>query len=338
MEVTLALVVRILTTIFIAIVAYAWQIDPTALWGAYHLTFLPTTVAWGLLALALVASWLPDRVYEMLTGSLAKIESKTQVLVILTALSAATAVLFVVFRSQNMILGDAFKLLTQHDIMPGFSPTEHLTVLLMRTLSDILGDVTQGYTIVSAASGVVYIAIATSFALNATKSGLGRAAILLMFMSLGTIQNFFGYPENYSIALALSTAFLFFGWQTIRGKSPAWIAIAAFVLASAFHLHGAFLVPGMVYLLYHLGVTRNRASYRFASIGLGLIAVIGAVVFIASFGSDESLLTPLTWSADNPYSLVSIQHLKDIANIFILVAPVAIITLAVGLFAGKTGR
>jgi len=220
----------------------------------YHLTFIPTSVAWTLIALALIAAWLPDSAHRAYSTALERIRTRRRVLFSIVIALGVPVAAFILFRSRNLILGDSFKLVNQHGIMPGFSPTEQLTVTAVRVLDSITGNAAVAYGIASVASGLLYVSIVCTFALMITRSGLGRLAVIALFFSLGTIQNFFAYPENYSIALAFATAFLYFGWQALREKYPFWPSIAAFVLAAAFHLLAAFLTPGFIYLLYRYGM------------------------------------------------------------------------------------
>jgi hypothetical protein len=142
------------------------------------------------------------------------------------------------------------------------------------------------------------------------------------------MQFFFGYVENYALMTALVCLFLTLGWLSLKRRLPVWWALAALLAAGAFHLSALFLLPGLIYLLWARGRSdKHRNRYNIAAILISAAALIGGALFYAMFKGDE-VFCPIAATEFNPYSLLSVQHLTDTANLLLLIAPLPLMLIA----------
>lgn len=215
-------------------------------------------------------------------------------------------------------------------------------------------DATPVYRLLSPVAGAIYLAVALV---------LSRQAWLapgwLTFGSLATLglmQLFFGYVENYSFAAAAILLYLWLGLAALRGSVPLWLTALALAVTNATHPSTVVLAPSLLYIgwqLYRdreLGVTRAFHKRRYSlnavawQIGLPVVAVALATLLMMEVGGHgiEALLTsdrpgggdarwlvPLfeTSTRWEYYTMFSWPHLRDFLNEQMLVAPVVLPTL-----------
>jgi hypothetical protein len=76
--------------------------------------------------------------------------------------------------------------------------------------------------------------------------------------------------------------------------------------------------------------SRYRAGggriWEVLSIGTIVAALAGGVLFYTSFSGDE-VFNPLIATESNPYTIFSVQHIVDLVNVLLLVAPLQIVWL-----------
>jgi tetratricopeptide (TPR) repeat protein len=228
--------------------------------------------------------------------------------------------LFIVFRCKNYVLGDSFRLMPLLGEPMSFSPTEHLTLLLLRQLYDLIGDAEVTYLVVSVTSGVLFLIIVVLFAKHVARNRTDQIAAVAVFLGLAQIQLFFGYVENYSLVTALITIFIFLGLLSLENRRYFWWAVIVFTLAGAFHLLAGFLLPGLICLFWLRGREERQPRYILIASIVTIIAVAASIILTMQF-EEESIFNPIIASSGNPYSLFSTQHLTDVMNILLLVAP-----------------
>jgi len=210
-------------------------------------------------------------------------------------------------------------------------------------------DVMRLYNAVSVVAGVVFI-----FILCRVADDLGRTALEKWFFggmvaSLGMMQLFFGYVENYTLLLIGILVFLWLGVRFLQGRAPLWGASLALALTNAFHPSTLVLWPAALILLW-LGQTRRAApTWRSPRVwaelvipplvvgvgvlwlmecgGHGLGALLGADF---PGGGDRRWWVPL-WQTETRwerYTMFSLGHLMDVVNEQLLVAPFTLVLLA----------
>jgi hypothetical protein len=102
------------------------------------------------------------------------------------------------------------------------------------------------YRLLSPLAGVVYLAALLRLCRDARLAPAWLTFSLLA--SLGLIQLFFGYVENYSFAAAGILIYLWLGLEAARGKRPLWHAATALALTNAAHPSTIVLAPSLLVL------------------------------------------------------------------------------------------
>lgn len=180
-----------------------------------------------------------------------------------------------------------------------------------------------------------------------------RWVIFGLMTTVGAMQLFFGYPENYTLLSLLILLFLWLAWRWRQGRGSLWGPGVALALAVGFHPSALILLPGLAVLGWlawrHDGQPLPRVL---AASGIPLLAVMAGVLALmtaggfgleaflgsqAPGGGDHRWLVPLTEvrSEWEYYTLFSRGHLMDIANQQLLVMP---FTLPLLVFLGLAYR
>ncbi|RIK39795.1 MAG: hypothetical protein DCC55_17035, partial [Chloroflexi bacterium] len=201
------------------------------------------------------------------------------------------------------------------------------------------------YRLLSPLAGVFYLAVALALSRNRTLAPGWLTFGLLT--TLGLIQLFFGYVENYSFAAAGILAYLWLGLGVLHDRRPLWLASTALAITNATHPSTLVLAPSLLYLGWHefWRARQRNKSVRpvvysiVCSIIVPLVLVAGATVLLMERGghglsallttdqpggADARWFVPLwvTSTRWEHYTLFSWPHLRDLLNQQVLVAPV----------------
>ena len=200
-------------------------------------------------------------------------------------------------------------------------------------------DATGAYRLLSPLAGMIYLGAAVSVARR-----LHPAPTWLTFgllTSLGVMQLFFGYIENYSFAAAGILLYLGLGVATLQDEQPLWLTATALAVTNALHPSTVILLPSLLYIGWI--VQQRNKSRRFVVLSIGLpltlvaLATIGlmeagdhGIAMLLSTdrpgGGDARFFVPV-WAATTrweQYTMFSWLHLRDLLNQQLLVAPVVL--------------
>jgi hypothetical protein len=255
-------------------------------WGLWPATYLPAGWRWALALTAAALAIFGDRIP---TGWLAtlRVTVSPRHRVTLSprarALGIALAALipFYLFRLQHLRWGDAYILI--HAIP---HPQARLTYtwqapldLFLHAKAWALGhrlfgwpDPTPVYWLISALAGGAFVWILLGLAGWLGRDRIERAVIVGLVLSLGLMQLFFGYIENYSL---MTVGVLFYLWlaaRAVRGEVALIWPATALALTHAFHPSTIILAPSLLYLAW---ITFSRRSKP--SVVPGLEALAGPV-------------------------------------------------------------
>ncbi len=174
--------------------------------------------------------------------------------------------------------------------------------------------------------------------------------------SLGLMQLFFGYIENYSIMTVGVLLFIWLALRTLRGEMPLFWPALTLALTHAFHPSTIVLAPGLLFLawqLIHIAQDRARPLYLALSIAIPYLVVFAGILLLmtagghgleallgpdAPGGGDHRWFVPLfeTTTRWEHYTMFSRGHLLDIVNEQLLVAPVVWPGLALCVVFGRS--
>lgn len=186
---------------------------------------------------------------------------------------------------------------------------------------------------------------------------LGMAAFFAV-ATAGTFQLFAGYVENYTVPTVFALWAMYFGTRTYLQGGSVIPAALCFTFGAMTHLSILTLGPGLAWLVIHrhydaetlTGKLRQLFSLKTLSLlsvtivpAICLYLVMDHVGYLRAdeegFGGGDGLMF-VPWTAKegmSQYLFFDTKHLRAIANLQMLVAPVAFITaVAFGLGLVKT--
>jgi hypothetical protein len=199
-------------------------------------------------------------------------------------------------------------------------------------------DAVPVYQLLSPLAGLLYLGAALGLSRENT---LAPGWLTFGFLTtLGVMQLFFGYVENYSFAAAGILCYLWLGWRVLQGHSPLWLAATALAITNGLHPSTVVLTPSLLYLAWQ--TARQPGTAKFAKamiqIALPMLLVASGVILLMEAGghglmalfttdrpggADGRWLVPL-WQTSTRwehYTLFSWLHLRDWLNLQLLIAP-----------------
>ncbi len=215
-------------------------------------------------------------------------------------------------------------------------------------------DATPVYRLLSPVAGILYLAVALQ--LSRLKNLAPGWLTFGLLASLGVMQLFFGYVENYSFAAAGVLVYLWIGLGVLEGKRPLWLAASVLALLNATHPSTIVLAPSLLYLAWICWRGGGFSGWRtLVAVALPILLAAGATLLLMEAGGhglvalleadrpgggDGRWLVPLfvTTTRWEHYTLFSWPHLRDFLNEQILVAPVvlpALLLLWLGTFPAR---
>jgi hypothetical protein len=314
-------------------------------WGLWPATYLPLAWRWGLALLALAAIFFGPRL--RLPIALSRPWLTRPRVRALVALGAGLA--FYALRLRHLRWGDAYILanaIPHPDVRLTYVWQAPLDVFLHARLwqaaNRLFGwpDPVPVYWIVSAAAGAVFVWLLLGLAAWLGRTATERALIIGLIGTLGTMQLFFGYVENYSLMTVGMLAFLWLAVRAVRGEGSLIAPATVLALTHAFHPSTLVLAPALLFLAWQrrrlgleprLSRTLTALIVPYAVVGAGVLALMtagghGVEAFLgADFpgGGDRRWLVPLvqTTTPWEHYTMFSAGHLLDIINQQWLSAP-----------------
>lgn len=109
-------------------------------------------------------------------------------------------------------------------------------------------DALPAYWVLSTLAGTLAVVVLLALAGEMGRTSLQRWVLWGLMATLGSMQLFFGYPENYTIISLLMLTFLWLGWRFLQKRSPLWLPSLVLALAQGFHPATLFLQPAMAWL------------------------------------------------------------------------------------------
>jgi hypothetical protein len=341
-------------------------------WGILPMTYVPAVPRWLLAAVAVALVLFGDRLrFPTWPGRLTLSPPWLRL-----GLAALCAIPFYLLRIQHLRWGDA-KVLVQAIPHPDFRLTyvwQAPLDVFVHAKAWALGNRLFGwpdprpvYWIMSTAAGVAFVWVLLSLARWLGRNRAERLLIIGLVATLGTLELFFGYIENYTIMTLGMLVYIWLALRTVRGETSLVWAAAALAVSNAFHPSTIILTPSLLYVaIVAWRAGRGEAApeqedrhyprsawLAAASIAVPYILVLGGVVALMSAGGhgidallgadapgggDRRWFVPLfhTGSRFEHYTMFSLGHLQDIANEQLLVGGAILPGLIlVGMFAWR---
>jgi len=324
-------------------------------WGLWPATYLPAAWRWAFALLAAGLALFGDRIPIGWLRGIRFGSPRARL-----AIALLSAIPCYLFRIRHLRWGDAYILI--HAIP---HPQARLTYtwqapldLFLHAKAWALGnrlfgwpDPTPVYWIISAAAGVIFVWVLLGLAHWLGRNRTERALIFGLVASLGLMQLFFGYIENYTLMTVGVLVTIWLALRALRGEIALIWPATALALTHACHPSTIILAPSLLYLAWQIRHGSRpepqgpglRAQTSVGSLALQiaipyLLVFVGVLAFMtagghgldallgsdAPGGGDRNWLVPLlqTTTRWEHYTMFSLGHLLDIANEQLLVAPV----------------
>ncbi len=235
------------------------------LWGVFPITYLPNWLRWaagaGVAVLVLWAALASD-LGRLRTVRLA-FPRRWWVQAVLAGLSL---VLFYAGRVVHTRWGDAF-LLVKGIADPGVRLTynwqapldTYLHAQLFHLGARLWGwtDAMPAYWWLSSLAGAVAVWVMLRLAAGIGNTNLRAWAVFGLLATVGTVQLFFGYPENYTLISLLILIYFWLAWRFAQGRGSLWAPSLALALANGFHPSTLVLQPSL-WVLAWWGTMRTK--------------------------------------------------------------------------------
>ena len=359
----LVLALRLLALLTIALHLAAPSFKESWAWGVWPATYLPAVWRWTLGAAAAALALAGDRISARVlrfVGARSRVPRPSWPVVRLAA-SALAVVPFYLFRIVHTRWGDAYILVNAIA-----HPEVRLTYTWMAPLDVFLHaktwavghglwgwpDAAPAYAFWSCIAGGAFVWVLLGMAHWLGRDRTERWLTVGLVVTLGTMQLFFGYVENYVIVAVGILVYLWLGLRALRGEIPLLWAAGVLALTHAFNPSTLFIAPSLLYLAWRsplafpgqdathprsFGRGLAAATLPYLAVGLGVIAFMtagghGIAALLgadAPGGGDHRWFVPLlrTTTRWEHYVMFSLGHLIDIANEQMLAAPVVCASL-----------
>ena len=326
--------------------AAAAYLPEEKVWGVWPYTSLHPIVGWALGAIAIVIILRPPN-FERIGITVPR--------GVCAVAAAFSLPLFWIARIRHTHWGDAYLLLKA---IP--HPKVHLTYtwqapfdVFIHAKLWALGNRLWGwpdplpvYRIISIAVGIAFVYTACKLALAWEEKPGAQALLFLLLSTLGMVELFFGYIENYPVAAFGVTVYLFLALMVLKGKMKLYWPATVLAITHGFHPSTIVLDPSLIYLglIWAKGKgTRGLfdAAVQIAApmlvVGSGVLALMTAGHHGLSYlfgidrpgGGDAKMFVPLhrVTTKWEHYTMFSIGHLIDMVNEQLLTAPILLPTV-----------
>ncbi len=355
---------RLFALSLIALHLAAPRFSEATAWGLWPVTYLSPAArwVWGLTAAGLVL--FGGRIWQM-AGRLAAARLLRGRPLERRAFRLGFAVLcslpFFVFRIRHLLWGDAKLLVVALDEPYRLTYVWQAPLdVFIHAKAWALGQALFGwpdprpvYWILSALAGVAFVWILLELAWWLGHDRTERLLIAGLVLTLGLMQLFFGYVENYSLMTVGLLLYIWLALRVLRGEVGLIWPAMALAITHAVHPSTVFLAPTLVYLAWMTlrAATpdqRGRRTVRalrdiaapYAVVFIGVVALMTAgghgldALLGVDFpgGGDRQWFVPLfkVTTEWQHYTMFSLGHLIDIINQQVLTAPVVWPSLLLG--------
>jgi hypothetical protein len=201
-----------------------------------------------------------------------------------------------------------------------------------------ISDVCAPFGLFGAVSGSIFIAGAMALAADIHGSNGRRLFTVALLLSCAGSIFFFGYVESYALQYATVAWLLWACIRTVNRNGNSLLPAALWCIACALHYQNVLLLPALI-TTYALASTRwKRTQQQRLRIIVQAVAIAIPVLLsiyayfqihpIAQLISEDNPFIPFLNSGELRYTLLSWQHIADLANEHLLLAPISLALIA----------
>lgn len=310
-----------------------------AAWGFNHFAWLPTPLlaGWIILAAVIVVPGARRGLANWLAGPGHDFLFRTRRGPWVLALGGGA--LFVLFRERSYFMGDGYLVGELIDRGLPFRAFDSLDYLLHYQIHGWFKGLNRPvdsfliYRVGSVLAGIFALLLWPRLIARLSWEPWRKTALLGVLLFTGPLALFFGYVESYSFLYVFMTAFLLTGLLALDGRSRLWVPAVWFGLGLSFHLTAVFSAPALLVLA--LKSKAGPASRRWLALALppALLFLLAVLLHLAEgynatwFRREfiEAKNTRNLWvSFGGEHGLLSAYHWKDLLNLALMTAPVAL--------------
>jgi hypothetical protein len=362
---------RVLALVLIGLQLAAPLSSEAVAWGLWPSTYLPAGWRWALALVAAALALFGDRLLRLPGIGL---ETRLNHLKpgswqVRLAVAAAAVIPLYLFRIRHLRWGDAYiltKAIPHPDVRLTYVWQAPLDVWLHAKAwalgNRLFGwpDPIPAYWIVSVLAGAAFIWTLLGLANWLERDKIAQVILIGLIATLGTMELFFGYIENYTIMTLGVLIAIWLALRALKGEIAVIWPATALAITHAFHPATIILAPCLLYVAWaaahrdaqsttaevpglpgsqgrqQAAFLRNLAGIAipYVLVFLGTLALMSAgrhgldALLGADFpgGGDRRWFVPLfrTTTRWEHYTMFSLGHLLDIVNEQLLVAPVVL--------------
>jgi tetratricopeptide (TPR) repeat protein len=295
------------------------------LWGLDYIRIFPLWIRLSLIA-ALIFTAIPQISVALgkKLSDLTDVISIRSITVFYILFIVIMAALFIIFSSQNLLLGDGYNLLGNIKANMAISTLQPLDYMLHHFVYYILGGGEKAaywsYVLCSYFAGILFFIGFFRFIEN--KNDL--IPVVVIVLAFPMLQFFFGYVETYVISSTFAFFYLLSAYRDLLTQRISLVTIAWLILACLFHIYGIILLPSFMYIVWNKYHSRRILIISaIILIGMG----VPGIYYLTSSANIQVFqsLVPLIPTSENPYHLFSWNHFWDILNLVLLCYPILLI-------------
>ncbi len=327
-------------------------IDPgSRTWGFNHLIFLPDVYSYSFFFIAAIALIIPfirstEKAGEKLSEWFSDkfLESRFKYLHRLLFITIMTS-LFAIFAAPTHFLGDGYDVIqnissqSQAHVKWSEIGITRLLIYLSSILgSDHLAASRLAFQLVSVISGAISIYFLFLISQIVSEVKLKRFLVFINLFMSGMLLLFFGYAEYYPIVWIFLTGFFYFCIRFLKDGNGLILAWLFLLIGIGLHVQLLIFLPALVFLSFAKGRGyKIYHQYKMAICGFASITILTALILLVyqyrtNLYVEDTFLPLFVGKPVYPeYAMLSVPHLLDIINEFILVSPLLFLLLILGI-------
>jgi hypothetical protein len=157
---------------------------------------------------------------------------------------------------------------------------------------------------------------------------------VILALTSGAVQLFFGYVEYYTPLILCGTFYVLTALRAVHGRGPVWWPVILALACIFLHIQAVLLLPSLA-LLIAWRLQRNASRLRSQTLILGALTLLafGAAYLVPR---TASYLLPLFRGTESP-GIVDAVHGLDLLNEVLLLFPLTFLFVALGVLLRRLG-
>ncbi len=235
---------------------------------------------------------------------------------------------------RTYFMGDGYQLLSHFsaDSTPPLKWTETGSILIVRGFQSVLGAIDEhsailAFRIISIGCGIFYFVMSYFLAKAISDAKRTQWMTALFLYTTGALALFLGYVEFYPLTWAIGAVILYLSIRAIKFGHSIFPALVAMGLGITVHLQMLTFILGLAFLIGYVSYgekwsTHLRRRWPLYVGGIFVLAIVASIILRQRLEFVLVFLPFISGRPDSPeYAVFSAQHLLDLLNLVILVAP-----------------